>query len=56
MSDVRPPKVVLCNDKEVTQTMMDHTMAHELIHAYDQCRIKIDWSNCLHLACTEVSG
>lgn len=48
-------KVVLCNDKEVTQTMVDHTMAHELVHAYDQCRIKLDPTNCLHVACTEVS-
>lgn len=47
-------KVVLCSDKGVNQTMMDHTMAHELIHAYDQCRVKLDRTNCLHVACTEV--
>lgn len=35
--------------------MMDHTMAHELIHAYDQCRVKLERSNCLHVACTEVN-
>ncbi|CAN0471175.1 unnamed protein product, partial [Ectocarpus sp. 12 AP-2014] len=46
--------VVLCSDKGVNQTMMDHTMAHELIHAYDQCRVKLDPTNCLHVACTEV--
>lgn len=34
--------------------MTDHTIAHELIHAYDQCRVKLDRSNCLHVACTEV--
>lgn len=48
-------QVVLCSDKGVSQTMMDHTMAHELIHAYDQCRVKLERSNCLHVACTEVS-
>lgn len=47
-------EVVLCSDKGVNQTMMDHTMAHELIHAYDQCRVKLERSNCLHVACTEV--
>ncbi|CAM9907478.1 unnamed protein product [Ascophyllum nodosum] len=47
-------QVVLCDDKEVTQTMVDHTMAHELVHAYDQCRVKLDRSNCLHVACTEI--
>ncbi|CAN0039136.1 unnamed protein product [Laminaria digitata] len=47
-------EVVLCSDKGVTQTMTDHTIAHELIHAYDQCRVKLDRSNCLHVACTEI--
>ena len=36
--------------------MTDHTIAHELIHAYDQCRVKMDRSNCLHVACTEVGS
>ena len=27
---------------------------HELIHAYDYCRIKIDFNNPYHLACTEI--
>ena len=29
-------------------------MTHELIRAYDQCRAKVDWSNCAHHACSEV--
>ncbi|CAM9370711.1 unnamed protein product [Discosporangium mesarthrocarpum] len=49
------PQVVLCEDKGImTQTMVDHTLAHELIHAYDQCRIKVDWNDCLHRACSEI--
>jgi hypothetical protein len=27
---------------------------HELIHAYDICRAKVDWNNCRHYACTEI--
>jgi inner membrane protease ATP23 len=27
---------------------------HELIHAYDYCRVKIDFKNPFHLACTEI--
>jgi len=27
---------------------------HELIHAYDYCRVKIDFNNPYHLACTEI--
>jgi hypothetical protein len=30
-------------------------MAHELIHAFDHCRFKVDWSNLRHHACSEVS-
>ncbi|CAM9713238.1 unnamed protein product [Choristocarpus tenellus] len=49
------PKVVLCEDKAMmTQWMVDHTLAHELIHAYDQCRVKVDWNDCLHHACSEI--
>jgi hypothetical protein len=25
-----------------------------LIHAYDQCRAKVDWTDCNHHACSEV--
>jgi inner membrane protease ATP23 len=31
------------------------TLVHELVHAYDECRVKkLDWLNCKHLACSEV--
>jgi hypothetical protein len=33
---------------------MTKTVAHELIHAYDDCRADIAWTNCVHHACTEV--
>ena len=30
-------------------------MVHELVHAYDECRGKdFDWTNCRHIACSEV--
>lgn len=29
-------------------------LLHELIHAYDYCRVKIDFNNPYHLACTEI--
>jgi len=29
-------------------------MAHELIHAFDDCRAKVDFANIDHVACTEV--
>ncbi|CAM9602814.1 unnamed protein product [Phaeothamnion confervicola] len=48
------PQVVMCQDKLLNQRMCTQTINHELIHAFDQCRAKADWSNCLHHACTEI--
>ena len=48
------PRVVLCQNHLSDQAAMDRTVAHELIHAFDQCRAKVDWKNCEHQACTEV--
>jgi hypothetical protein len=30
------------------------TLTHELVHAYDHCRAYVDWSNCVHHACSEI--
>eukprot|EP00798_Chlamydomonas_sp_ICE-L_P002843 gene2843-17745_t len=38
-----------------TCTEVQNTVAHELIHAYDNCRnADLDFSNCRHHACSEV--
>ena len=37
------------------QGHLEDTMAHEMVHAYDHLRFKVDWTNNLrHAACTEV--
>lgn len=37
------------------QGHLEDTMAHEMVHAYDHVRFKVDWENNLrHAACTEV--
>ncbi|KNE56410.1 hypothetical protein AMAG_02219 [Allomyces macrogynus ATCC 38327] len=46
--------VVLCENQLVSKAHVEDTMAHELIHALDHCRAKLDWDNCLHHACTEI--
>ncbi|KAJ3375181.1 Mitochondrial inner membrane protease atp23 [Allomyces arbusculus] len=46
--------VVLCENQLVSKAHIEDTMAHELIHALDHCRAKLDWDNCLHHACTEI--
>lgn len=50
------PKVVVCEDNLLGPHYVAQTLAHELVHAYDQCRAKINWRSCYHYACTEVGG
>lgn len=47
--------VVACQGRIQTQSLMDEVLTHELIHAYDECRVaRIDWSNLRHHACSEI--
>lgn len=49
------PKVVVCSNVLMEQETFEHTLIHELIHAYDVCRVKkFDFENCIHHACTEI--
>lgn len=46
--------VILCSDTVRTQSHLSTTLVHESVHAFDQCRAKVDWSNCVHHACSEI--
>jgi mitochondrial inner membrane protease ATP23 len=46
--------IVLCANHIRTQDHANTTLVHETIHAFDQCRAKVDWSNCVHHACSEI--
>ena len=48
------PKVVVCEDNLLGSHYVAQTLAHELVHAYDQCRAKVNWRSCYHYACTEI--
>mmetsp|Transcript_25175 Transcript_25175/g.70384 ORF Transcript_25175/g.70384 Transcript_25175/m.70384 type:complete len:129 (-) Transcript_25175:1053-1439(-) len=49
--------VILCHNHISTQDEVNRTLTHELIHAYDHCRgASLDWTDCDHLACSEVCG
>lgn len=53
-SAVYNPKIIMCENKEIDKRMFQNTVIHELIHAYDICRAKVDWTDCRHFACTEI--
>ncbi|RSH83234.1 Mitochondrial inner membrane protease atp23 [Apiotrichum porosum] len=46
--------ILLCQNRVSSKKHMEDTLAHELIHAYDHCKFKVDWMNLRHHACTEI--
>ncbi|KAI8815743.1 peptidase M76 family-domain-containing protein [Fimicolochytrium jonesii] len=46
--------VVLCQNAFLSKKHMEDTMTHELIHAYDHCTAKVDWSDPEHYACSTI--
>ena len=48
------PKLTVCENYMISKPYTTRAIAHELIHAYDQCRAKMDYQNIEHLACTEI--
>lgn len=49
------PEIFLCQQHVRNESHAHQSMVHELIHAIDMCRTKMDpLHNCIHLACTEI--
>jgi inner membrane protease ATP23 len=46
--------IVLCSNERLSKRETEDTIAHELVHAYDWLRFKIDNTNPQHVACAEV--
>lgn len=46
--------ILLCSNHLTTQSHTSNTLVHEAIHAFDSCRANVDWSNCVHHACSEI--
>jgi mitochondrial inner membrane protease ATP23 len=49
-----PAGVVLCENQPLSQADVNDVVTHELIHAYDHCRARVDWTDCVHHACSEI--
>ena len=49
------PHITICDNKPMEYETFRNTVVHELVHAYDICRVKnFDGSNSKHMACTEI--
>ncbi|KAK6517974.1 Mitochondrial inner membrane protease atp23 [Arthrobotrys conoides] len=46
--------ILLCQNKLRDRSHTEDTMAHEMVHAYDHMRFKVDWADFKHLACSEI--
>lgn len=46
--------ILMCQNRFMNKKHMEDTLAHEMIHAFDHCRFKVDWGNLRHHACSEV--
>ncbi|KAK3780846.1 hypothetical protein RRG08_059489 [Elysia crispata] len=52
--DPKTMQVVLCQNNIQNKDVCCNVLAHELLHAFDFCRAKVDFENLRHLACTEI--
>jgi inner membrane protease ATP23 len=46
--------ITICQNHVPTVRRMESTLAHEMVHAFDECRFKVDYRNIKHVACGEV--
>ncbi|BFZ08630.1 hypothetical protein BsWGS_11669 [Bradybaena similaris] len=52
--DPKTMQVVICQNTVQNRDVCCNVIAHELLHAFDSCRAKVDFENLRHLACTEI--
>ncbi|XP_059145068.1 mitochondrial inner membrane protease ATP23 homolog [Physella acuta] len=52
--DPKTMQVVVCQNNVKNEDVCCSILAHELLHAFDSCRAKLDFENLRHLACTEI--
>jgi inner membrane protease ATP23 len=48
--------ILICTNGVYSKAHMEDTIAHELVHAFDQRRFKVNFGNLRHLACSEASS
>jgi len=46
--------ILICANEMRNRKHLEDTLAHEMIHAWDHLRWKVDWSDLRHAACAEI--
>lgn len=47
-------QIILCYTNTLRSDTVMATMMHEMVHMFDYCRVKFDFSNLEHVACSEI--
>lgn len=48
--------ILLCSNEMRDRKHVEDTLSHEMVHAWDHLRWKVDWADLRHAACSEVSS
>jgi inner membrane protease ATP23 len=46
--------ILICANEMRDKKHLEDTLSHEMVHAWDHLRWKVDWADLRHAACTEV--
>ena len=46
--------IMLCQNHLPSRKDLETTLTHEMLHAFDHCRLNVDWKNLKHHACSEI--
>ncbi|PMD19545.1 hypothetical protein NA56DRAFT_575395 [Hyaloscypha hepaticicola] len=46
--------ILICANEMRDRKHLEDTLAHEMVHAWDHLRWKVDWADLRHAACTEI--
>uniref|UniRef100_A0A6G1S6V0 Mitochondrial inner membrane protease ATP23 n=1 Tax=Aceria tosichella TaxID=561515 RepID=A0A6G1S6V0_9ACAR len=47
-------QIIICYTESLNEHKIMATMMHEMVHMFDYCRVKFDFNNLEHVACSEI--
>lgn len=54
IDDFRDSGITICANGILSKNHLEDTLAHEMIHWWDNCRFKVDWTDLRQHACSEI--
>ena len=47
-------QIIVCQNRNLSDNRVMSTIMHEMVHMFDYCRVKFDFDNIDHVACSEI--